>query len=244
MNFSEYEISLTPDNIIPFPEAGTFIKEYPGVCLVTRNINPLLLYSAYMQGAFPWFNEDEGEPVVWHSPSPRFVLEMKNLHIPKSLKKFLKHTPFTYTMDHCFDQVINECRLQKREGQNGSWIGPKMIKVYNQFHQLGFAHSIEAWNGNVLAGGFYGVLIGRIFFGESMFTKESESSKSAFAVFAQAFARAGGKLIDSQVYTDNIARYGAENISRDAFLHMEKSLLYSELDLDLETCFYQVAESI
>lgn len=213
-----------------------------GLIGYTQEINMRLLYSAYLQGVFPWFNEYENEPVLWWSPDPRFVLIPEELHIPKSLAKFLKHSPFTYTMDKAFEQVITECSKAERPGQDGTWIGPKIIQAYCQLHKDGVAHSVEVWHDGNLAGGFYGVLIGRVFFGESMFSKESNTSKSAFIHFVRAFKNAGGKLIDSQVYTDNIARYGGKNISREAFLHYESEFLFEPLQEELSLSFYKTVE--
>ena len=228
--------SVVGNGLIRFPPPNPV---YNDVCLISAEINLRLLYSAYMQGVFPWFDEDQGEPVIWYSPDPRFCLRIENLHIPKRLDRFLKHTPYTYTMDTCFEQVMEACRAAKREGQFGTWIGRKMINAYTEFHKAGFAHSIEVWHDNELAGGFYGVLIGSVFFGESMFTKIDNSSKSAFALFARTFAECGGMLIDSQAYTDNIARYGATDISRDAFLQLEREYLHRPLKCDLKERFEQ-----
>jgi leucyl/phenylalanyl-tRNA--protein transferase len=146
-------------------------------------------------------------------------------------------------MDRDFDRVIRNCAEMKRRNQNGTWLGPSMIQAYSTLHKLGIAHSVEAWYDDDLAGGFYGVLIGRIFFGESMFTERSESSKSAFVKFVQAFRDCGGKLIDSQVYTDNISRFGARNISREAFLHLERQLLFEPLKKNLNEQFESFANS-
>lgn len=214
---------------IPIPED----EEYNDICLVTEDIPLQLLYSAYIQGVFPWFDEDRGQPVMWYSPDPRFVIFPGDLHIPKSLKKFLKHTPYTYTMDQAFEQVMTECRKMKRADQNGTWIGDKMVAAYTQFHREGYAHSFEVWHDGRLVGGFYGVLIGSVFCGESMFTIEPDSSKSAFALFSQAFFAAGGKLIDCQCYTDNMARYGAVEICRKDFLKIEGSALLTPLRGDI-----------
>lgn len=227
------------DRIIKFPMPR---NERHNVCCYTESIPLQILYSAYMQGVFPWFNEDEGDPVLWYNPDPRFCLQMENLHVPKSIDKFLKHTPYTYTMDEDFTGVLEGCRMMNRPGQAGTWIGEKIIHSYTEFHDAGYAHSVEVWHDGELAGGFYGVLIGSVFCGESMFTKESDSAKSAFVLFARAFASCGGRLIDSQVYTDNIARYGATNISRQAFLRLEKEFLYTPLACDIKTKFLESAE--
>lgn len=229
------------ETIIPFPEPT---KKSHYICGYSKSMPLQLLYSAYMQGVFPWFCEDDGDPVLWYSPDPRFVLRMENFHVPKSIDRFLKHTPYTYTMDTAFTKVMECCRAMKRPGQNGTWIGPMIIDAYTKFFDAGFAHSVEAWHDGALVGGLYGVLLGSVFCGESMFTKESDSAKSAFVLFARAFEKCGGKLIDSQVYTDNIARYGAVNISREAFLRLEHEYIPQPLAAPLKETFNQMAPSI
>ena len=208
-----------------------------GHCGTSDEISLQRLWSAYMQGIFPWFCEERGERVTWHSPDPRFCILMNEFHVPKRVERFLKKSPFRYTMDSDFAAVIRGCRKMNRDGQSGTWIGDKMESAYIRFFEAGFAHSVEAWHGNTLAGGFYGVLIGSVFFGESMFTIEPESSKSAFVLFAKAFGECGGKIIDSQVYTDNIARFGAKNIMRDEFLFLEKPCLSLPLFNNLSDVF-------
>ena len=128
-------------------------------------------------------------------------------------------------MDNCFESVIKGCANSKRPEQSGTWITEDMIAAYFKLHEEGFAHSVEAWHEDKLAGGFYGVLIGSVFFGESMFTTEPNASKAAFCTFVKSFETAGGKMIDSQIYTDHVARFGGKNISRNAFLHYEKEYL-------------------
>jgi leucyl/phenylalanyl-tRNA--protein transferase len=140
-------------------------------------------------------------------------------------------------MDKAFSDVIKGCAAMKRHGQDGTWIGRQMFDVYGNLAERGIAHSVEVWHNGRLAGGLYGILIGQIFCGESMFTVEANSSKSAFALFARAFIKCGGRLIDSQVYTDNIARYCAHNISRAAFLRMEGILLPGKLSGNLKKTF-------
>ncbi len=229
---------FNPDLITLLPEPPLSKKRSSlGVCMVTEDIDLQTLYSAYMQGIFPWFNEDEGDPVIWCSPDPRFCIWCDNLHIGRSTDKFLKHSPYSYTMDKDFPSVIRACRDMERPDQGGTWIGEKIIRAYTALHDVGFAHSFEAWNGDKLAGGFYGVLIGSVFCGESMFTLEPDSSKSAFALFARSFIKCGGKLIDCQSYTDNMARYGAEEISRSSFRSLEIKYLNTALSVDLKKQF-------
>lgn len=211
----------------------------PGIVCATEELDEELLVSAYMQGIFPWYEEARGEPVMWWCPDPRFVLFPEELHVPKRLRRFLSHTPYTYTMDTAFERVIENCASAARPGQYGTWIGSRMREVYAELYRGGIAHSVEVRRGAALVGGFYGVLIGSVFFGESMFSLESETAKSAFALFVQAFAACGGRLIDSQVYTSHVARFGARNISRAAFLRLERRLLYEPLAHDIAAVFAQ-----
>ncbi len=221
--------------LFPHPE-----EAHQGVVAITHELTRDMLYSAYLQGIFPWFNQEEGEPVVWWSPDPRFVLFPQEFHLPKRLKRFLAHSPYQYTMNKAFSQVITGCAKVKRPDQHGTWIGPAMIDVYCQLFDCGVAHSVEVWREELLVGGLYGVLVGQVFFGESMFSLEPDTSKSAFAHFVQAFRNCGGQLIDSQVYTSNLARFGARNISRTAFLRLEKDFLTKSLTKNLQDEFIQV----
>lgn len=222
----------SPFNLIVFPKPDS-----SGVVAVTDFLNTDIVYSGYVQGIFPWFNEDEGEAVVWWSPDPRFVLLPENIHVSSRLKRFIRHSPYKYTFDKDFDGVIEGCRTVKRPGQDGTWIGPSMIKTYKQLHRLGIAHSVEVWHEDALVGGFYGVLIGQVFFGESMFSLMSNTATSALGVFFDVFFSCGGRMIDSQVYTDNIARFGGKNISRTAFLRLEKDMLFSPLSEEVKDAF-------
>lgn len=230
-NVTDIESYINEDFVIKFPKPGN-LHDAPDVCCATEDMSVQLLYSAYMQGIFPWFNEDEGQPVIWYCPEKRFVLEPNRVHVSKSLKKFLKKNPYTYTFDTCFEVVMQNCAEQERKGQNGTWIGKKILKAYSDFHRAGYVHSVEVWYNGKLVGGFYGELIGSVFFGESMFTIEDNSSKSAFVLFAQAFAEAGGTLIDCQVYTENMERYGAHEISREEFIAWLESGLNKKIGFD------------
>ena len=202
-------------------------KADDGLVAVGGNLSLGMLYSAYLQGIFPWFNEED--PILWWSPDPRFVLFPEELHVPKSLRRVLNQNVFEFSMDKAFESVISSCAAAKRVGQKGTWIRPDMIEGYIALHKSGIAHSVEAYLDGKLAGGFYGVLIGSVFFGESMFTHIENASKAAFCTFVEAFRKAGGKLIDSQIYTDHIARFGGRNISRSAFLRYEKDYLEEPL---------------
>ena len=241
-DYSSKPETIDPNIIIPFSEPnGRYAFMGKQICEVTDSIPLQYLYSAYMQGAFPWFCEAKYDPVMWYSTDPRFVLMPDEFHCPKSLERLLKKTPYTYTMDKCFRRVMKECAAMKREGQDGTWIGRRMISAYTKFHKAGYAHSFEVWDKGKLVGGFYGVLIGSVFCGESMFTIESDSAKSAFSIFMRAFKECGGVIVDCQSYTDNLARFGAKNISRDAFLRIEKDALYTPLKKDLKEVFLKMS---
>ncbi len=178
---------------------------------------------AYSLGIFPWYSD--GEPILWWSPDPRLVLYPDNLKISKSLKKVIKKKVFTLTIDMAFEHVIAECARVPREHQKGTWIVDEMVEAYCKLHASGFAHSVEAWQGNRLAGGLYGVSLGRCFFGESMFTRISNASKVAFAALVQHLQSLNFTLIDCQITTGHLISFGARQISRTRYLkELEKGL--------------------
>ena len=237
MNQSNSEYTDFPYfNVDDYFEFPSLEDDTDGIVCVGGNLSPGMLISAYLQGIFPWYTKDS--PILWWSPDPRFVLFPEELHIPKSLQKFIKKNKklllegdknaFSFSTDCAFEQVITNCSSVERKDQDGTWILQEMIDAYCDLHELGFAHSYETWQNGKLVGGFYGVEIGKIFFGESMFALVPEASKVAFVRFAKSFIERGGKLIDSQVYTDNIARFGGRNISRQAFLKLESEYLIDE----------------
>ena len=219
------------DPEFPRLEVGDYFEfpdpEEAAVSLVAvgGNLSPGMMLSAYSQGIFPWFGEDD--PLYWHSPNPRFVLLPEWLHIPSRLKREMKKNRFRITADAAFEEVISSCANAKRPDQDGTWLTGDLIAACTELHREGFMHSVEAWAGEKLAGGFYGMQLGRAFFGESMFFNVAGASKAAFAAFAQKFfGEMGGSLIDSQVYTDHIARFGARNISRQAYLRLLRGSLF------------------
>jgi leucyl/phenylalanyl-tRNA--protein transferase len=176
------------------------------------SVNRLIL--AYKSGIFPWYSE--GEPILWWSPDPRFVLFPDKLKVSKSMKQILRHGEYTVTINKAFDQVISECSKIKRGKQEGTWITDSMIEAYKKLHELGYAKSVEVWKEDVLIAGLYGVDLGNgIFCGESMFTKKSNASKIGFITLIQ---NTNYKLIDCQVYTRHLESLGAEDISRESFL--------------------------
>jgi leucyl/phenylalanyl-tRNA--protein transferase len=171
---------------------------------------------AYRMGIFPWFSEDE--PIMWWSPDPRLVLYPQDLRVPKSLKKVINKNIFKVTIDSSFERIINLCsqiRLQKNER---TWIGKDMIEAYCDLHEAGYAHSVEAWHEGELAGGLYGVSLGKCFFGESMFTRISNASKAAFVALVEYLKTLSFEMIDCQLTTEHLKRFGAREIPRSIFL--------------------------
>lgn len=181
------------------------------------NLSPGMILSAYKHSFFPWFSEED--PIIWFSPSLRFVIDKNSFHIPSRLKREITKADFSITQNTAFDEVIENCALIKREGQKGTWITDDMLQAYRLLHKLGFAHSVEAWQGSELAGGFYGLYINEVFIGESMFSKVSGASKTAFALFSQDFFKnKKGLLIDAQIPSENIRRFGGFKIPRNRYL--------------------------
>jgi len=170
---------------------------------------------AYTNGIFPWYNEDE--PICWWCPDPRFVLFPAELTVSKSMQTVLNNGSFRFTINKAFDKVIASCQTVTRKEQEGTWIQPEVIDAYTKLHQLGYAVSAEAWKGGELVGGLYGVLLGKIFFGESMFSTQNNASKFAFINFVRHLQKQGIQLIDCQVYTAHLESLGARMIDRKLF---------------------------
>jgi leucyl/phenylalanyl-tRNA--protein transferase len=207
-----------------FPPASTANED--GIVAVGGDLSPARLVAAYQRGIFPWYSE--GLPILWHCPDPRFVLEPKKLHVPKSLKKTAKAQPYRLTLDTAFEAVIDGCAKTKRAGQRGTWITRDMRKAYVTLHLLGLAHSCEAWRGDELVGGLYGVSLGRVFFGESMFARADDASKLAFVTLVEWMRGWGVELIDCQQETAHLARFGAEPWPRPDFLAAVERLSQAE----------------
>ncbi|MET0284855.1 MAG: leucyl/phenylalanyl-tRNA--protein transferase [Polyangiales bacterium] len=210
---------LTDELRFPPPEHASA----EGIVAVGGDFRPERLLLGYAQGIFPW--PSEGLPLLWFSPDPRFVLSPDDAHIPRSLKKTLKRGRFEVRFDTAFGDVIRNCANARRPGQRGTWIIDDLIDGYERLHQLGFAHSIEAWNGDQLVGGLYGVGLGRMFFGESMFAFEADASKCAFAMLLAQLRAWGFGLVDCQVHTEHLERFGAEEWPRDQFLAVLRVLV-------------------
>jgi len=189
-----------------------------GLLAIGGDLSPERLLAGYRRGIFPWYSE--GQPILWHSPDPRFVLLPGHLHVPRSLEKALRRRTYEIRSDTAFAEVLRACAEAPRPGQDGTWITAEMVGAYLALHRLGHAHSVEAWMEGTLVGGLYGVAVGRVFFGESMFATSPDASKVAFATAARALFDAGCMLIDCQVETEHLARFGAADISRRRFLQL------------------------
>ncbi|MFM1774631.1 MAG: hypothetical protein RJA53_241 [Bacteroidota bacterium] len=205
------------DENIWFPPLEDALED--GLLAMGGDLSTERLIKAYQEGVFPWY---EGETPLWWSPNPRFVMYPANLKVSATMKQVIKRQAFEFKTNTAFDQVIANCKKIKRAGQYGTWITPAVEKAYNILHQLGVAHSAEAWKDGKLVGGLYGIKMGKLFFGESMFSNQSNASKFAFINYVKQLEAEGIVLIDCQVYTEHLESLGAQMIDRDLF----KQLLY------------------
>ena len=199
----------------PFPPVDQALDQPDGLLAAGADLTPSRLIEAYRQGIFPWFND--GDPILWWSPDPRLVLAPGSLHVSRSLRKRLKQRAFTVTLDTAFAAVLDECAAPRPDA-DGTWLTPAMRCAYFALHQQGLAHSIEVWIDDTLAGGIYGVALGRMFFGESMFSRRTDGSKIAMAYLAAQLDRWGFPWIDCQLETDHLLSLGATAMPRAAFV--------------------------
>jgi leucyl/phenylalanyl-tRNA--protein transferase len=202
---------LTDELIFP----PVYLSEEDGLLAVGGDLSPERLKLAYRSGIFPWYSGDE---ILWWSPDPRFVLKPEALKVSKSMKQLLRSNKFVFTVDQAFTEVIQNCKSTERAGQDGTWITEEMQQAYITLHKKGLAHSAETWENGTLVGGLYGIRIGPMFFGESMFSKASNASKFAFINYVQSMQESGLQLIDCQVHTAHLESLGAEMISREEFI--------------------------
>ncbi len=202
------------DKRLAFPPADR--AEPSGLLAVGGDLSPPRLLLAYENGIFPWY--EDGLPILWHSPDPRFVLLTSELHVPKSLAKQIARGTYEVHVDRSFREVVERCAVAPRRGQRGTWLTRDMIDAYERLFDLGVAHSAEAYAGSELVGGLYGVSLGGVFFGESMFSRAPDASKVAFVTFVRSLERRGIDLIDCQVHTDHLERFGARSWPRARFL--------------------------
>lgn len=200
-----------------FPPAHEALSD--GLLAIGGDLLPERLLLAYKSGIFPWYDGDL--PLWWH-PNPRFILLPNELKISKSMKSILRQKKFAFTTNTAFEQVILNCKKVERKNQDGTWINEDVVQAYTQLHKMGYAHSAEAWLNSELVGGLYGIKMGKVFFGESMFSLQSNASKYAFIKYVQLLQQEGIELIDCQVYTEHLESLGAKMILREQFLQLLK----------------------
>ena len=226
MSYSYYQLPngrvACIDDDCDFPSLNQALSEPNGLIAIGGDLSLPRLLNAYQHGIFPWFSE--GEPILWWSPNPRMALFPDALKISNSLKKTLKNKPFDVRFNTAFRQVISACSHTPRAGQPGTWITQDIIEAYCTLHNAGYAISAECWQDNTLVGGCYGVKIGKMFYGESMFHLVTDASKVAFVHLVQKLKSEGVGLIDCQMKTAHLARFGAKEISRDDFIDNLSSL--------------------
>lgn len=203
------------DSQTPFPPVERALVEPNGLLAAGGDLSPNRLIDAYHRGIFPWYSP--GEPILWWSPDPRMILEPAAYVPSRSLRKRLRRGDFEVRLDTAFAEVTDACAATPRHGQNGTWISPAMRRAYLRLHELGWAHSVETWMDGRLTGGLYGIAIGRVFFGESMFAHATDASKVAFAHLCRFLGQAGFRLIDCQMSTAHLASLGAREIPRADF---------------------------
>lgn len=211
---------LTRD--MPFPPAAEALREPNGLLAAGADLSVPRLLQAYRQGIFPWFGPQE--PILWWSPDPRMVLLPSEFHVSHSLRKILRKGRYELRIDTCFEQVMRACAAP-RATDTGTWIGEEMIAAYCELHRQGYAHTVEVWMDGELAGGLYGVSLGRVFFGESMFSRRTDASKIALAHLSAQLARWHFGLIDCQMHTPHLASLGARTIPRSTYLARLTELL-------------------
>lgn len=204
------------ENDEPFPSLDSALNEPNGLLAIGGDLTPERLLEAYRLGVFPWFSP--GEPILWWSPDPRMVLFPQQIKVSRSLEKKLRRGDYEIRFDTAFRAVMEACAEAPRQGQNGTWIVQEMIEAYCRLHELGYAHSAEAWLDGELVGGLYGVAIGRMFYGESMFHRVTDASKVAFVHLVRLLHQNGYGLIDCQMHTSHLASFGASEIPRAEFM--------------------------
>lgn len=204
---------LDPDQVA-FPDTDSALHDPNGLLAVGGDLTPEWLLAAYRRGIFPWFSDDQ--PILWWSPSPRCIVKPSAVTFSRSLRKVIRRERFAVTFDQAFEQVLDGCAAP-RAAETGTWITEDMREAYLEMHQRGHAHSVEVWLDGVLVGGLYGMAVGRVFFGESMFHRATDASKVAFAYLVRQVSAWGGQLIDCQVSNPHLISLGAEEVSRAAF---------------------------
>ncbi len=224
-----YPVWLDPDDKqFQFPHPDNALTDPDGLLAAGGDLSPERIVSAYLQGIFPWYSD--GQPILWWSPDPRAVLFPDKLHVSRSLKKLIRQKKYTTTIDQAFEQVIAHCAQTPRNAQDGTWITSEMQQAYSKLHKLGVAHSAECWLDGQLVGGLYGLALGKVFFGESMFSHRSNASKLAFVHLLDELTNSGYALVDCQVTTEHLLSLGAEEIPRSQFLKLVEQYTRPFLD--------------
>jgi leucyl/phenylalanyl-tRNA---protein transferase len=213
---------LAKNSDASFPSVDRALAEPNGLLAAGGDLSSVRLLNAYRHGIFPWFSE--GQPILWWSPNPRMVFRTDSMHLAKRFRQQLKKSAWEIRVDTCFKAVIERCAHSPRGGEHGTWIHHEMIDAYCQLHAQGHAHSVEVFSGNTLVGGIYGIAIGKMFFGESMFSLESGGSKAALAGLAYLLNRWGFPLIDAQVESEHLQSLGAVLVPREEFMQEIKTL--------------------
>jgi leucyl/phenylalanyl-tRNA---protein transferase len=209
-----------------FPPIDAALDDPNGLLAAGGDLSAERLLNAYRHGIFPWYNG--GQPILWWSPNPRMVLFVEEFRLPRSLRKVVRQRRFEIRVDTAFRQVMAGC-AEPRNGQSGTWITPQVVEAYTSLHEQGYAHSIESWREGALVGGLYGVTIGRMFYGESMFARESDASKVALVKLIALLKQMDMPLIDCQQETDHLARFGGRPVTRRAFAGWLGRLVHSSM---------------
>lgn len=205
----------------PFPPVDTALDYPNGLLAAGGDLSPATLLCAYRQGIFPWFSPED--PILWWCPDPRMVLYPQKLKISRSFKRALRQKDYEIRIDSAFVEVMKKC-AEPRDGQRGTWITGQMIDAYSKLHELGIAHSVETWSSGILVGGLYGISLGKMFFGESMFSRKTDASKIAFAHLVRFLEKEGVAMIDCQMKTAHLESLGAEEIPRELFCRLVAEL--------------------
>jgi leucyl/phenylalanyl-tRNA--protein transferase len=223
-----------------FPNTSTAQQEPNGLLAAGGSLSPAWLIAAYRRGIFPWY--DDESPILWWSPAPRMVLKTEDFHLGRTVRKLMRKTDFKISCDLAFSEVIYQC-AQPRDGEDGTWITEEMEQAYITLNANGISHSVECWNGSgELVGGLYGLQINKVFFGESMFSRESNASKLVFAHFAKFLFAAGIVMIDCQMHSDHMAQFGASEIDRDEFEALLHAAVEQPLIINYPTFLTNTAE--
>jgi len=211
-------LEFLPASPVGFPDPNTALKEPDGLLAAGGDLTVAWLLEAYAHGVFPWFDSDD-EFILWWSPAQRAVLRPGSMHVTRSLAKRIRNAGFSVSMDIAFDAVVGACSAARRDG-SGTWITPRMRASYNALHEAGYAHSVEVWSGNGLCGGLYGVSLGAMFFGESMFSMEPDASKVALHALQTQLLQWHFEMIDCQIINPHLRGLGVIEICRQDFLHL------------------------